>query len=100
MAKNNLSQLVSILSASRPATELPRVRTRSRKDFGRSRPLEPSDFAPVLALCSNWDKEFLAPSMARSTAEAFTSIVCRLDHRGKIDEVPQNKAGGCHYFSP
>ena len=28
------------------------------------------DFAPILALCSNWEKEFLAPSMARSTAEA------------------------------
>ena len=48
------------------------------------------DFAPVLALSYNWEKEFPAPSMARSTAEAF-NIVCRLDHDGKLDEVPQDK---------
>ena len=48
------------------------------------------DFAPVLALSSNWEKEFLAPSMARSTAEAF-SIVCRLDRNGQLDDVPQDK---------
>ena len=34
------------------------------------------DFAPVLALSSIWENEFFAPSMARSTAEAF-DIVCR-----------------------
>ena len=34
------------------------------------------DFAPVLALTSTWEKEFLAHSMARSTAEEF-DIVCR-----------------------
>ena len=34
--------------------------------------------------------EFLAPSMARSTAEAF-NVVCRLDRNGKLDEVSQDK---------
>ena len=48
------------------------------------------DFAPVIALCSNRAKEFLAPSMARNTADAF-KIVCRLDHDGKLDEVSQDK---------
>ena len=48
------------------------------------------DVAPILALSSNWEKEFLAPSMARSTAEAF-NIVCCLDHNGKLDDVPQVK---------
>ena len=32
------------------------------------------DFGPILALCPNGEKEFLAPSMARSTAEAFNTI--------------------------
>ena len=48
------------------------------------------DFALILAPCPNWAKEFLAPSMARSTADAF-NIVCRLDHDGKLDEVSQDK---------
>ena len=48
------------------------------------------DFAPFLALCPNWEKEFHTPSMARSTADAF-NIVCRLDHDGKLDEVSQDK---------
>ena len=48
------------------------------------------DFAPILALCPNWEKGFLAPSMARSTAEAF-NIACRLDRNGKLDEVSQDK---------
>ena len=81
-----LTWLVSILSASRPAIELPRVRTRSTKDLKRSRP----DFAPILALCTNWENEFLAPSMARSTADAFNKV-CRLDRNGKLDEVSQDK---------
>ena len=37
-----------------------------------------------------WDKEFLAPSMARSTAEAF-NMICRLDRNGKFDDFPQDK---------
>ena len=48
------------------------------------------DFASVLALSPIWDKKFLAPSMARSTADAF-NIVCRLDHNGKLDEFSQKK---------
>ena len=47
--------------------------------------------APIFALSSSvWEKEFLAPSMACSTANAF-DIVCRLDRAGKLDEAPQNK---------
>ena len=48
------------------------------------------DFAPVLALSSSWDKDFLAPSMSRSNSDAF-NIVCRLDHDGKLDEASRNK---------
>ena len=48
------------------------------------------NFAPMFALSPNWEKEFLAPSMACSTADAF-NIVCRLDHDGKLDEAPQDK---------
>ena len=43
-----------------------------------------------LALSPMWDKEFLAPSMARSTAEAF-NMVCCLDRNGKLDDSPQDK---------
>ena len=48
------------------------------------------DFALVLALSSVWEKEFLAPSMARSTAGAF-NMVCCLDRSGKLDDSPQDK---------
>ena len=48
------------------------------------------DSAPILALSSNWEKEFLAPSVARSTAEAF-NMVCCLDRNGKRDDSPQDK---------
>ena len=48
------------------------------------------DFAPVLALSTIWEKDFLAPSMSRSTSDAF-NIVCRLDHDGKLDEASQDK---------
>ena len=48
------------------------------------------DFAPVLALSPIWDKEFLAPSMARSTADAFHIVRC-LDHTCKLDDAPQDK---------
>ena len=44
--------------------------------------------APIFALSPVWEKEFLAPSMAWSTANAF-DIVCRLDRDGKHDEAPQ-----------
>ena len=49
-----------------------------------------SVFPPVLALSSIWHNEFLAPSMARSTAEAF-NVVCCLDRNGKLDDSPQDK---------
>ena len=41
------------------------------------------DYAPDLALSPTWETEFLAPSVARSTADAF-NIVCLLDHDGKL----------------
>ena len=47
-------------------------------------------FAPVLAFSSIWEKEFLAPSMARSTADAF-NMVCCLDRNGKLDDSPQDR---------
>ena len=46
------------------------------------------NFAPIFALSPDWEKEFLAPSMACSTMDAF-NIVRRLDHDGKLDEAPQ-----------
>ena len=48
------------------------------------------DLAPVLALSPIWEKDFHAPSMSRSTSDAF-NIVCRLDHDGKLDEASRNK---------
>ena len=45
---------------------------------------------PLFALCPAWEHEFLIPSMAFNTADAF-DIVCRLDRDDTIDEVPQNK---------
>ena len=74
-----LTWLVSTPSASRPATQLPRVRTRIEAAGA-------FDFAPVLALCPNWEEELLAPSMARSTADAF-NIACCLDNDGKFDDA-------------
>ena len=44
----------------------------------------------LFALSPVWEKEFLAPSMAYGTADAF-DIVCRLDRNGTLDEAPQNK---------
>ena len=52
---------------------------------------------PLFALSPIWEKEFLVPSMAFSTANAF-DIVCRLDRDDTLDEVPQNeKAEDCHW---
>ena len=42
------------------------------------------------ALSPIWEKEFLVPSMALSTADAF-DVVCRLDRNDTLVEVPQNK---------
>ena len=73
-----------MLSGLRPAIELPRQGLEKIQ-------VDPAfDFAPTPALCSNWEKEFLAPSLTYSTADAF-SIVCRLDRNGKLDEVSQDK---------
>ena len=47
------------------------------------------DFALVLALSPICDKEFVAPSIARSIAEAFKMICC-LDRKGKLDDSPQD----------
>ena len=44
---------------------------------------------PIFALSPVLEKEFLVPSMACSTADAF-DIVSRLDRNGTLDEVPQN----------
>ena len=48
------------------------------------------DFAPMFALSSDWEKNFLVPSMARSTADAFNIVLC-LDHTCKLDDAPQDK---------
>ena len=45
---------------------------------------------PIFVLSPVWEKEFLVPSMACSTANAF-DIVSRLDRNGTLVEVPQNK---------
>ena len=44
---------------------------------------------PIFALSRTWEKEFLVPSMAYSTADAF-DITYRLDRTGTLDEAPQN----------
>ena len=46
--------------------------------------------APIFALSPVREKEFLAPSMACSTANAV-DIVCSLDRDGKLEDAPQNK---------
>ena len=43
---------------------------------------------PLFALSPSWEHEFLIPSMAFNTADAF-DIVCRLDRDDTLDEVPQ-----------
>ena len=43
----------------------------------------------ALSLSPIWEKEFLVPSMAFSTANAFDTI-CRLHRNDTLDEVPQN----------
>ena len=83
-----LTWLVSILSASRPVIELPRVRTRCQ-GLQKIQAARANDFAPFLALSPISEKEFLAPSMARSTAEAF-NMVCCPDRDGKLDDSPQD----------
>ena len=48
------------------------------------------DFAPMFALSSDWEKNFLVPSMACSTAEAFNIVRC-LDHTCKLGDAPRDK---------
>ena len=45
---------------------------------------------PLFALSPAWEQEFLVPSMAFNTANAY-DLVCRLDRDDTLDEVPQNK---------
>ena len=45
---------------------------------------------PLFDLSPVWEKEFLVPSVAFSTANAFV-FVWRLDRYDTLDEVPQNK---------
>ena len=82
-----LTWWASTPSALRLAFELLHVRPRSDKVLKTARG---HNCGPIFALSPVWEKEFLAPSMACSTANAF-DIVCRLDRDGKLDEVPQNK---------
>ena len=44
---------------------------------------------PLFALAPAWEQEFLLPSMACHTANAF-DIICRLDRDDTLDDVPQN----------
>ena len=46
--------------------------------------------APLFALSPAWEHEFLFPSMAFNTANAF-DIISRLDRNDTLDDVPQNK---------
>ena len=64
------------------------AQARSEKALRRSRQLE--SISPVFAVSSIWEKDFLAPSMSRSTAEAFNTVCC-LDRNGKLDDVLQDK---------
>ena len=48
------------------------------------------NIAPIFAVSPVWEKGFLTPSMACSTANAF-DMVCRLDRDGKLDEAPQDE---------
>ena len=86
----DLTWLASTRSASRPAIELPRVRTRSAKDLRRSRQLERMILLLFLRSGPTGKKEFLASSTAHSTAEAFNIVRCS-DHSGKLDDSPQDK---------
>ena len=45
---------------------------------------------PIFALSPIWKKEFLVPSVASSTVDAF-GIVCRLDRNDTLDDVHQKK---------
>ena len=44
----------------------------------------------MFALSSDWEKNFLVPSMARSTAKAFNIVRC-LDHTCELGDAPRDK---------
>ena len=77
-------------SALRLAIELLHVRPRLDKALSKSKRLVGTKTLLFFLCLSIWEKEFLAPSMACSAANAF-DIVCRLDRDGKLDEVPQDE---------
>ena len=79
-----------ILSASRPAIELPHIRTLSAKAFKRFRLLADMILLQYLLSALICEKYFLAPSMARSTLDAF-NVVRGLDRSGKPNDSPQDK---------
>ena len=84
-------------SAWRLAVELPHARPRLAKALRKSINLVDTIALLFFALSPIWEKEFLVPSMASSTADAF-DIVCRLDRTDTLDEVPhQKQAEGCHW---
>ena len=68
-----LTWLVFTLSASWPALEVSRVRTRSTKAFRRSSQLQSLTFALVLALSSIWSKRI---SRHRPWLKAATTLLC------------------------
>ena len=69
---------------------VPACSTTLRQGLGKIQTARGQNSAPIFALSPVWEKEFLAPSMACSTANVF-DIVCRLDRHGKLDEAPQGK---------
>ena len=82
--------LIDIHSISLAARYRTLVRTRSAKALRRFRQPERVILLLFFRSAPTWTRNFFAPSMARSTADAF-NIVCRLDSHDKLHEVPQNK---------
>ena len=81
--------MVFTLSALRIVIELRHGRPRLAKDLRKSKRVVDT-IALLFSLSPVWEKEFLAPSMAHSTADAFDTV-CRLDRYGTLDEVPHSK---------
>ena len=79
----------SIASASRLAIGLQHARPHLAEALKRSVRLMDT-IALLFALSPVLEKEFLVPSMAFITANAY-DIVCRLDRDDTLDDVPQNK---------
>ena len=82
-----LTWWASTPSALRLAIELPHVRPRLDKASRKSKRPVAQLRSYFLSLSADWEKKFLAPSMACSTANAFDTV-CRLDRDGKLDEAP------------